>query len=193
MIVNSKNDKKEMPIIVKVLIGVAIVIIILLYIVVYESSTIYEPKEGYYYLGEANGTEMYLHIYNFKTETLYVNYSDFMVGKVCNQSEWTFWNHLIGKIYFKEKSVLSISFAPADCQPATLRTKCTGSYYCQSDYKVKEYKEAAGQIDVSEVLFYDDYIMLDGVAYDRIDPGSDKVRVVKELVRLYIESALKEN
>ncbi len=176
----------------RVLIVLVVAIVILAIVVIWLRvefiSTYKEPQEGYYQIENTQFDKAYLRVENFDIEIIYSDEHVTYFGKSVFDVKWNFWEHLAGDIYFIDKSILSAKTAPASATPATITMRCIDNYVGFND---GEFEVVKGDFDdgimTSEIMFYDNYITLDGVRLNKVD---DADIVLLKLVELFIDPVI---
>ena len=154
----------------------------------------YVPDEGYYKITDDGNVTIYLHINGGIIETLYTDEYCTLFGKATYDTTWEIWQHFAGDLYFRSDSLLSAKLAPEECHPATVKMKCTDNRYCdtliESDgFVVLKNEDSIGTRQTIDIYFYDDYIIVDGKKYEKMETLDNEV--LGELIRLIIDPEIK--
>ena len=177
----------------KVVIGIIAIIVLA---VAFRITFIYEnyvPDEAYYKIEDNEESRIYLHIKGYDLEMLYGDQYCTLFGKATYDTSWNIWQHLVGDLYFRSENLLSAKIAPEECQPTTVRMKCTDNLYCDTliesdDFVVMRNDAAIGDTQTINIYFFDDYITVEGERYEKMESLDDEV--LGELIRLFIDPEL---
>ena len=173
----------------KVVIGVIAVVVFVALFKIYFVYKNYVPDEGYYKIADSEDAKIYLHIDGYDIEMLYGDEYYVMFGKATYDTSWRIWQHFAGNLYFRSDSLLSAKLAPEECQPTTVKMKCTDNRYCDTlmdgDLTVMRNDAAIGDTQTIDIYFFDEYIIVEGEKYEKMKSLDDEV--LGELIRLFIE------
>lgn len=113
------------------------------------------------------------------------------INKTRYDYRYRVWNN-IGNLYFKTDSLLSATIFKENAIPITLEMKCveSRSWYTSwidedADFVTYENIDEVGTYLKSEVWFYEDSMVLDGISFPKID---DIDPVCREMIRLFIDN-----
>ena len=173
----------------KVVIGIIAVVVFVALFRIYFVYKNYVPDEGYYKIADSEEAKIYLHIDGYDIEMLYGDEYNIMFGKATYDTSWRIWQHFAGDLYFKSDNLLSAKLAPKECQPTTVRMKCTDNRYCDtfadSDFTVIRNDSAIGDTQTIDIYFFDESTIIEGEKYEKMESLDDAV--LAELIRLFIE------
>lgn len=178
----------------KLVIGVIAIVVLAAGFRVYFVYQNYVPEEGYYKISDNEEENIYLHINGYDIEMLYGDKYCTLFGKATYDTSWRIWQHFAGDLYFRSDSFLSAKLAPKECQPTTVRMKCIDNLYCDTlidsdDFVVMRNEAAIGNPQTIDIYFFDEYITVEGEAYQKMESLDDEV--LGELIRLIIEPEIK--
>lgn len=179
------NGVLEIRRVITIFLTIIAIIIAGLYFYSHNVTTYFRPDDTIYHC-KSDGFNYYL-FFNGGDEMVMI-YSDEYVtsfGKATYSCSGYYWNHLFGDLYFRTKSLLSITNVE-EANPATIITNCNTNFYVDGfeSTKRKENAESIGVTTKFDILFYNDGILFDGMRFNNTDKIDD---VLSENVRLFID------